>query len=66
VPRRLLLVLAGVHLVAFVSLWVQIDGLVGSRGILPAREFFTYLERVLGAGTRTVRERALAALVFFQ
>lgn len=49
-PRLLLRLLAGVHLVAFVSLWVQIDGLVGSRGILPAQEFFTYLERVLGAG----------------
>lgn len=49
-PRLLLRLLAGVHLVAFVSLWVQIDGLVGSRGILPARDFFVYLERVLGAG----------------
>jgi predicted DCC family thiol-disulfide oxidoreductase YuxK len=27
-------------LAAFVSLWVQIDGLVGSRGILPASAFF--------------------------
>lgn len=26
-----------VYLIAFISLWVQIDGLVGSRGILPAR-----------------------------
>ena len=50
-PRLLLRLLAGVHLVAFVSLWVQIDGLIGSRGILPAREFFTYLERALGGGT---------------
>lgn len=49
-PRLLLRLLAGVHLVAFVSLWVQIDGLIGSRGILPARDFFAYLERVLGAG----------------
>ncbi len=49
-PRLLLRLLAAVHLVAFVSLWVQIDGLVGSRGILPAKEFFTYLERALGAG----------------
>lgn len=49
-PRLLLRLLAGVHLVAFVSLWVQIDGLIGSRGILPARDFFTYLERVVGAG----------------
>jgi hypothetical protein len=36
-----------VYLVAFVSLWVQIDGLVGSDGILPVGEF---LERVR-AGT---------------
>ncbi len=50
-PRLLLRLLAGVHLVAFVSLWVQIDGLIGSRGILPARDFFAYLERVLGGGT---------------
>ncbi len=50
-PRLLLRLLGGVHLVAFVSLWVQIDGLIGSRGILPARDFFTYLERVLGGGT---------------
>ena len=49
-PRLFLRLLAGVHLVAFVSLWVQIDGLVGSRGILPARDFFAYLEQVLGAG----------------
>ena len=49
-PRLLLRLLAGVHLVAFVSLWVQIDGLIGSRGILPAQDFFAYLERVLGAG----------------
>jgi len=29
-----------VYLIAFVSLWVQIDGLIGERGILPARDFF--------------------------
>jgi hypothetical protein len=28
-----------VYLVAFLSLWVQIDGLIGSRGILPAGDF---------------------------
>ena len=50
-PRLLLRLLAGVHLVAFVSLWVQVDGLIGSRGILPAQDFFAYLERVLDAGT---------------
>ena len=49
--RILLRLLGAVHLVAFVSLWVQIDGLIGSRGILPAGEFFAYLERVLGPST---------------
>ena len=49
--RILLRLLGAVHLVAFVSLWVQIDGLIGSRGILPAQEFFAYLERVLGPST---------------
>ncbi|HEX5471542.1 MAG TPA: DCC1-like thiol-disulfide oxidoreductase family protein, partial [Lacipirellulaceae bacterium] len=28
-----------VYLIAFVSLWVQIDGLIGDRGILPVKEF---------------------------
>ena len=32
-----------VYLIAFVSLWVQIDGLVGEHGIVPARD---YLDRV--------------------
>jgi len=32
-----------VYLIAFVSLWVQIDGLVGSEGILPVGD---YLERI--------------------
>ena len=49
--RILLRLLGAVHLVAFVSLWVQVDGLIGSRGILPAGEFFAYLDRVLGPGT---------------
>ena len=35
--------LAAVYLVAFVSLWAQLDGLVGERGILPASEL---MERV--------------------
>lgn len=35
--------LGAVYLIAFVSLWTQIDGLVGSNGILPAQE---YLEAV--------------------
>ena len=37
-----------VYLVAFVSLWLQVDGLVGSRGILPAREFVAKVSAALG------------------
>jgi hypothetical protein len=34
---------------AFLSTWVQIDGLIGSSGILPAAEFFPVVEERLGA-----------------
>src|SRR5689334_22691089 len=38
--RWLFLRLLGcVYLVAFLSLWVQVHGLVGSRGILPVRDY---------------------------
>ena len=37
--------LGGVYLIAFLSLWVQIDGLVGDNGVLPATEYF---DRVSG------------------
>lgn len=33
---------------AFVSLWLQIDGLVGSRGLVPAVEQLAFLTRRLG------------------
>jgi predicted DCC family thiol-disulfide oxidoreductase YuxK len=40
VSREIFLVgLAAVHLVAFLSLWVQVDGLIGEKGVLPAAEF---------------------------
>jgi len=46
--RRVFLTLLGaIFLVAFASLWVQIDGLIGSRGILPAAEL---MQRVRDAG----------------
>jgi lipase maturation factor 1 len=48
VARALFLrLLALVYLVAFVSLWTQIDGLVGSQGLLPLRP---YLERLSDQG----------------
>lgn len=40
-----------VYLIAFVSLWVQIDGLLGSLGILPAHEFLTAVRERLGAAS---------------
>jgi hypothetical protein len=49
--RALVLRLLGlVYLVAFVSLGVQITGLVGERGLLPAVEFLGELRRYYGAG----------------
>jgi len=48
---RLLLRLLGlVHLVAFASLWVQLDGLWGARGILPAGELLAAARAQLGGG----------------
>ncbi len=38
-----------VFLGAFVSLWTQIDGLIGSRGILPVTDFLASLSERLGA-----------------
>jgi lipase maturation factor 1 len=40
--------LGATYLVAFVSLWVQVDGLVGSGGILPAAEFLRAVGERLG------------------
>jgi lipase maturation factor 1 len=37
--RWFLRALGVIYLIAFVSLWVQIDGLIGSNGITPASEF---------------------------
>ena len=38
-----------IYLVAFVSYWVQLGGLIGERGILPARNFFSKAKEILGA-----------------
>src|SRR4051794_10174655 len=42
-----------VYLAAFGSLAVQLDGLIGSRGILPAAEYFDRVGRLLGTGPET-------------
>jgi len=36
--------------VAFVSLWVQVDGLIGERGILPVRDLLQFAHAQLGPG----------------
>jgi len=42
------------YLAAFVSLWVQIDGLVGSRGILPVSEFLAAIRAQTGGAPWTL------------
>jgi len=47
--RRLFLRLLGVvYLAAFLSLWVQVHGLIGSRGILPIGEYLAEVRAVTG------------------
>lgn len=43
-------VLAAIYLIAFVSLWVQIEGLIGENGLLPIRSRLEWLDGRLGAG----------------
>lgn len=40
--------LGAIYLIAFISLWTQIDGLVGSNGILPAQEFLDAVQVQIG------------------
>ena len=48
--RSLFLGLLGlVYLIAFTSLWVQIDGLVGSDGILPVADYLDWISERAGA-----------------
>lgn len=53
--RFFLRALGLIFLIAFVSLWVQIDGLIGSGGITPVREFLPAARAQLG-------DRALSIL----
>jgi predicted DCC family thiol-disulfide oxidoreductase YuxK len=38
------------HLAAFLSLWVQVDGLIGPRGVLPLQPFLDWVRAQTGAG----------------
>ena len=44
-------VLGGIYLIAFLSLWVQINGLIGSSGILPADQFLTAVREQVGSSS---------------
>ena len=48
--RWFLCTLALIYMIAFISLWVQLDGLVGANGILPVGEFIAAVREQLGAG----------------
>jgi len=51
IARRLFLSALGlIFLIAFTSLLVQLPGLIGSEGILPAREFLSWARAQLGSG----------------
>ena len=48
--RRLFLRALGViYLIAFVSLWVQVDGLIGANGILPVSQFLPAAQEQIGS-----------------
>jgi predicted DCC family thiol-disulfide oxidoreductase YuxK len=65
--RRLFLgCLGAIYLVAFVSLWVQIVGLVGQNGILPAADLMSQARSAFeGNGTGLDRYRLLPTLCWF-
>ena len=46
--RWFLRALGLIYLIAFVSLWVQIDGLVGANGVTPVNQFLTAAREQLG------------------
>jgi predicted DCC family thiol-disulfide oxidoreductase YuxK len=48
--RWFLRALGTIYLIAFVSLWVQVDGLVGSDGMSPANQFLPAVRAQVGPG----------------
>ncbi len=47
-------VLGFIFLIAFVSLWTQVDGLIGSGGVLPVGDFLAAADAQLGGRARSV------------
>ncbi len=52
--RWFLRALGLVYLIAFVSLWVQIDGLIGANGILPIGDYLNAAREQLGARAMSI------------
>jgi lipase maturation factor 1 len=52
--RWFLRALGGIYLIAFLSLWVQVDGLVGSSGLSPVNQFLPAVRTQLGPAAYTV------------
>jgi predicted DCC family thiol-disulfide oxidoreductase YuxK len=52
--RWFLRALGVIYLIAFVSLWVQVDGLVGSNGMLPVNQFLPAAHAQIGREAYTV------------
>jgi predicted DCC family thiol-disulfide oxidoreductase YuxK len=52
--RWFLRALGVIYLIAFVSLWVQVDGLVGSDGVSPVNQFFPAAHAQIGPEAYTV------------
>ena len=46
--RRFLRALGAIYLIAFLSLWVQVDGLVGSKGMSPVNQFLPAVRGQVG------------------
>jgi predicted DCC family thiol-disulfide oxidoreductase YuxK len=46
--RWFLRALGAIYLIAFVSLWVQVDGLVGSNGLSPVNQFLSAIRAQIG------------------
>lgn len=59
--RWFLRALGLIFAIAFVSFWVQVDGLIGARGILPVPDFLAAAQEMLGARAPF----ALPTLVWF-
>lgn len=64
--RAFLVLLGGIYLIAFVSLWLQVAGLIGKNGILPAADLMSHAHNAAAAeGIGLSRFRLLPTLCWF-